>query len=408
MEPHSRQPLRFISGLAFVLLTLLSVSCNNKKKLTKIDPEFSKYIEAYTSGVISKKNTIRIQLTSDVSTAHTVNETIKEDLFEFSPSVDGKAYWTDERTIEFKPEKDLKPNELYEVNFDLAKVRKVPSKFKTFTFNVQVIKPSFEVVENGLRAVDNSKDQMTFSGTVLTADVEESPKIEKVIKASYPGSDVKIKWQHNEASKAHDFTVSGIKRGNNAQNLKLLWDGDVVNIDKKDQREIAIPAAGDFKVLGVRAVQEAEEFALVQFSDPVAFNQDLKGLIAVSEQEDISYTINGSEVKVYVANKLDGNYKVNINEGITNEWGTRLAKSFTSNVFFENRLPSVQIHGRGTILPNSSGRLVLPFEATNLKAVDVSIIKIYENNVAQFLQGNDMNGENELRQVATPLAKATV
>lgn len=408
MEPHSRMPLRFISGLVFVLLILLSTSCENKKKLTKLDPAFSKYIEAYTSGVISKKNTIRIQLTSDVSTAHTVNETIKESLFEFSPSVDGKAYWTDERTIEFKPEKDLEPSELYEVSFDLAKVRKVPPKFETFTFNVQVIKPSLEVVENGLRAVDNSKEQMTYSGTVLTADVEESSKIEKAIQARYTGSDVKIKWQHNEISKAHDFTVTGIKRGKNGQSLSLQWDGDAMNIDQKDKREIPIPATGDFKVLGVRAVQEAEEYALVQFSDPVAFNQDLKGLIAVSEQEDISYTINGSEVKVYIANKLNGNYKVNINEGITNEWGARLSKSFTSNVFFENRLPSVQIHGRGTILPNSSGKLVLPFEATNLKAVDVSVIKIYENNVAQFLQANDMNGGNELRQVAKPLVKATV
>jgi hypothetical protein len=249
---------------------------------------------------------------------------------------------------------------------------------------------------------------MTFSGSVLTADVEESAKIEKVINASYPGSDVKIKWQHNEASKAHDFTVSGIKRASSSQNLSLRWNGDALGMNQKDKLEIAIPAAGDFKVLDVRAIQDAEEYALVQFSDPVAFNQDLKGLIAISEQEDISYTISGSEVKVYVANKLDGNFKVSINEGITNEWGSRLQKSFTSNVFFENRLPSVRIHGRGTILPNSSGRLVLPFEAINLNAVDVSVIKIYENNVAQFLQGNDMNGENELRQVAKPLVKATV
>jgi hypothetical protein len=152
MQAHRRMSLRYIGGLAFVLFSLITPACKNKKKLATIDPEFSKYIEAYTSGVISKKNTVRIQLTSDISTAHTINETIKEELFEFSPSVDGKAYWTDERTIEFKPEKDLKPNELYEVRFDLAKVRKVPSKFKTFTFNVQVIKPSLNVVENGLRA----------------------------------------------------------------------------------------------------------------------------------------------------------------------------------------------------------------------------------------------------------------
>ena len=52
-----------------------------------------------------------------------------------------------------------------------------------------------------------------------------------------------------------------------------------LDIEQKDKREIAIPAVGDFKVLGVRAVQEAEEYALVQFSDPIAINQDLRGLI---------------------------------------------------------------------------------------------------------------------------------
>src|SRR5215210_5542854 len=121
MKAHHPAPLKF-SGLIIVLFSLSLIACKNKKKLASIDPEFSKYIEAYTSGVVSKKNTIRIQLTSDVTTTHTLNETIKEDLFEFSPTVAGKAYWTDERTIEFKPEKDLKPTELYEINFNLSRV----------------------------------------------------------------------------------------------------------------------------------------------------------------------------------------------------------------------------------------------------------------------------------------------
>jgi len=407
MTTHSRLPLTLLSWLTITLLLISLTACKNKK-LTSVDPEFSKYIEAYTSGIISKKNSIRIQLTSDVSTAHTINETIKEELFDFSPSVDGKAYWIDSRTIEFKPEKDLKPNQLYEVNFKLGKVRPVPSKFKTFQFNVQVIKPSFAVEESGLRVANNSKDLMTYSGCVLTADVEESAKIEKLLKVNMPGSAPKVSWQHNEGNKTHAFTIENIKRGNQSNNLSLEWNGDALNIDQKDKKEIAIPAIGDFKVLAVKSIQEAEEYVLVQLSDAVAYNQDLKGLIAVSENEDISYTINGSEVKVYVANRLEGNYTVSINEGILNQWGSRLNKPFTANVFFENRLPSVAIHGRGTILPNSGGKLVLPFEATNLKAVDVSIVKIYENNVAQFLQTNAMNGEEDLRRVAKPLVKATL
>lgn len=58
-----------------------------------------------------------------------------------------------------------------------------------------------------------------------------------------------------------------------------------------------VPAAGDFKVLSVRTIQQEEQCVLVPFSDPVKIGQKLGGLISVSDQSDISYTIKGSEVK---------------------------------------------------------------------------------------------------------------
>ena len=162
MDSHRLLPLKTLSGV-IILFSIFLFACKQKRNLIKVDPAFSKYIEAYTSGVVSKKNTVRIQLTSDVSTTHALNENIKEALFDFTPSVNGKAYWIDERTIEFKPEKDLQPDELYEVQFKLNKVRKVPDNYKTFAFNIQTIKPSFSVEENGLRASETTRDQMSLS-----------------------------------------------------------------------------------------------------------------------------------------------------------------------------------------------------------------------------------------------------
>ena len=45
----------------------------------------------------------------------------------------------------------------------------------------------------------------------------------------------------------------------------------------------------------------------------------------------------------------------------------------------------------------------MPFEAVNLKAVDVQIIKIFENNVIQFLQVSQLDGNSELRRVGKPI-----
>ena len=198
-------------ALFVMCLTCLS-ACTTKQKLIDVDPAFSQYIEAYSSGVVSKKSVIKIRLAADAAVTHTLNETVKENLFDFTPSVAGKAYWTDARTIEFKPGNNLEANKLYEVHFDLNKVTKVPSKYKEFAFNVQTLKPSFEVEENGLRC--NSSDVMQLGGQLITADVEDSKKVEQLLSAKLNNTVIKITWQHNEAAKTHRFIIPDIHKNN--------------------------------------------------------------------------------------------------------------------------------------------------------------------------------------------------
>ena len=395
----------------FLKLMLCSIvflsACKHKRKWIDVDAAFSKYIESYSSGMISKTASIKIQLAADATTTHPVGEELSEKLFELSPSVKGKAVWLDARTIEFKPSEQLHPDELYEVSFKLGKVTNVPAKFSEFKFNVETLRPSFKVNEFGLRS-GGDKIKMIYIGEIETADVESSAIVEKLLSAAQDGKPLNISWQHNETTRSHNFTVENIIRGNAATDLTISWNGQALNVTNAQTKTYKVPAIGDFKVLNVMPVNDIQQYASVQFSDPLAVGQELTGLISISNNpEDITYTINGNEVKVFTGDKLDGNYTVNVNQGIKNSWGDTLRKSYSSNVFFENRMPAVKIHGRGNILP-TSGRLVLPFEAINLNAVDISIIKIYENNIPQFLQTNNMGGDEDLRRVARPIVEKTL
>ncbi|MEO7044052.1 MAG: MG2 domain-containing protein, partial [Ferruginibacter sp.] len=396
----------FKAILSFALFTTFFSSCNKKEGWIDVDPAYSKYVDAYTTGVVSKTSTIRIQLANEANTVHAVGEEVKEDLFDLSPSVKGKTYWLDAKTVEFKPDTWMDADKLYTVKFKLGKVTKVPEKYADFKFSMKTVKPSFKVTDDGLRN-NGIKDKMTLSGNVETADIEKGVDIEKLLTASQNNKSLKITWQHNDVTKSHGYTIENIERGSGESNLLLNWNGKPMNMDVNGAKTLPVPAVGDFKVLNVVAVLDAQQYASVQFSDPIAIGQDLTGLISIIGQSDISYTINGSEVKVFGNGKLDGNYTVNINTGIKDTWGKVLDKGYTANINFENRMPSVKIHGKGNILP-TSGRLVLPFEAINLNAVDISIIKIYENNVPQFLQQNDLAGNNELRRVGKPVVQKTI
>ena len=125
----------------------------------------------------------------------------------------------------------------------------------------------------------------------------------------------------------------------------------------------------------MKAIQGEEDYALVQFSEPIGVGQDLTGMITLGNLSDLRYTIDASQVKVYAAEELKGNYTLSVNAGVENINAKTLPNGKVANLVFEDKLPAVTIAGNGTILPNS-GKLVLPFEAINLKAVDVTVIKI--------------------------------
>ena len=58
-------------------------------------------------------------------------------------------------------------------------------------------------------------------------------------------------------------------------------------------------------------------------------------------------------------------------------------------------------------MPSTNG-LIFPFKAVSLKAVNVKIIKIYENNIVQFLQDNHYNGYSNINRVGNIVYKKAV
>jgi hypothetical protein len=215
---------------SFLCSLIICTSCNKKAKLIEVDPSFSQYIDAYTSGIVSKTTAIRIKLAADASATHPVGEAIDKELFSFSPAIKGKAIWLDARTIEFQPAENLAPDKLYQVTFKLGKVTHVLSKYEDFSFNIETIKPAFTVADFGLRS-NGQKDKMILLGEIETADIEDNALVEKLLTAAENNKSLQINWQHNGAAKTHNFTVNSIQRGNAAQQMQLDWNGGPLNIE---------------------------------------------------------------------------------------------------------------------------------------------------------------------------------
>jgi len=394
-------------GVLAIVLGLAAIFFLKRKN--KVNPQaYAKYIESYTSGTISKKSFIKVHLASAVKNLSDLGKPDERELFDFSPSIKGKTYWIDAQTLEFRPDEPLEPDQKYEATLKLDQLTQTDKGLEEFDFDFKVIKPGLNLSQRGLISQNNtSLTYMKLTGEINTSDAEEAQAIEKALTIDF-GQKLKVKWQHEPAKNHSSFVIDSIKKQATAKEFILKWNGQSINAsDNKGEEKVTVPALNVFKVMDIKAVQEKEDYVLIQCSEPVNVAQDLNGLITLSDQQDLRFTIDGSQIKVYTVNELNGNYSVTVNAGITNIEGKTLESTKSANIIFEDKLPSVTIAGSGTILPNS-GKLVLPFETVNLKAVDITVIKIYENNIPQFFQVNNYKEGNELRRVAKPVVQKTI
>lgn len=405
--PSGKSARLYLALFACIAISLTCWQCSRSKATNAGNPAFAVYVEGYTSGIISKEGNIVVRLASQVNTLQNTDVEETRKLFALSPNVKGSTYWSDSRTVVFDPEVAFKPGEEYQVRFALGELIDVPKDLEEFVFNFKVTEPAYELTMDGLKSQTNSSlDYMQFTGFITLADKENPEQVEKILQADLGGKSLTVNWQHNADARTSTFTVDSIKREKASGELRLKWNGSPIGAKTTGEKIWEVPSSDAFKVLDVRAIHEPEQHVLIQFSDPLLVAQNLDGLLTISEILDLQYTIDGSEVKLYTSERLEGNYSISINEGIENVNSKKLGSGSSANVFFENRLPAVNIPGKGTILPGS-GKLTLPFDAVNLRAVDVVIIKIYENNIPQYFQ-NEYDNNWELRRVGKPVVQTTI
>jgi len=394
--------------VALVLAIVIFKTAFQKHQFKPVNPAFKEYVQAFTTGVVSTHSTIKVRLANDYADSALFNLPITEKIFSFSPNIKGKAFWIDSRTIEFRPDEKLPPKKFYEADFYLSKLIKVPDSLKTLEFQFQTMQQDYEVIIDNHKAYNKSDlSREKLYGRLLTADFAENTEIERVLTATQDDKVLKISWVHDGVNKVHYFQVDSVKRGNKKSYVTLNYKGKAIKAKAKGEKTEEIPFLGEFKLLHVKLMQSPEQYILAQFSDPLQENQNLEGLIKLASSMDLRYSIDDNELKIFMPVKKTGTATLTLEPSIRNTNNESLNLSVSKEISFEDIKPNVRFIGNGVIMPSSNG-LMLPFEAVNLKAIDIKVVRIYENNIIQFLQVNDLSGQNQMARVGRTVLRKTV
>lgn len=403
-----------IRYLISLLLLSCIVACTETDRRKKSQSAlYIDYISAYTSGIIHSNGTIKVRLAKDIEDAQVGQEADKA-LFEFKPSIAGSVFWEDRRTLAFQPKEKLPSGTKYEARFALHKLITAPEDREKFYFTFQTIQQAYDVKLLGLETYGQQDlEAYKLIGKLQTADVVMAEKVEKIIRAEQKGRSLSIKWYH-ESELDHRFEIENIQRKEEPGELRVSWDGKPIGVDDGGEEKVIVPSLGDYSVLSASLVQNEEQYISVLFSSPLSTRQDMAGLFAITGSErDTSprWVVNKNELKIYPSQSILGNVKkiiLNISQDIKSYDEKKLVTAFSSSIEFPRREPEVRLKANKGVIMLGGEEMILPFEAVGLKAVDVTVVQIFEDNVLQYLQVNQLGEKSQLKRVAKPVRRKRI
>lgn len=390
----------------FPVIILLLSSCKDKVNDVKNQADnlnkYQEYITEVTQGIISSRSDVRVVLNTPIESWNN-NDVLDSGLFEVSPKVAGKVVALDSRTIAFVPEKEFKQNTEYQFTLALSDIiKEIPSELGTLDFMVKTIEQQFNIYTNALQSY--FKDKQYLEGQLRSSDVLSLEVAQQLLSVKQKGKDIPVKFDAAvQEGTLFQFKIDDIERFENDTDLEISWDGAKFDINSQGKNTLLIPGKNNFTILDVVVENIDKPLLRINFSDPLKKGQNFKGLVVLEGDNNLKYSVDGNSLKVYPSVEINGVALLEVFDGIQSVDGYKLKNKYEERIAFEQILPQVRLLSNGSILPSSSN-LKINFEAVNLKYVDVSVLRIYQNNVMQFLQDNNLNGNYNLKRVARPIA----
>ncbi|MGO3182764.1 MAG: alpha-2-macroglobulin family protein [Aequorivita sp.] len=403
--------MKILQRLLILALVIFIASCKDKDKHSETDNlfKFKDYISYNTYGNKSVTTDIRVELSKPLEQFDMTQELSPDEYLNISPKTKGKLVVENGKTLIFQPTEHLKPDTEYSVTVKLNKLYEDISKeFKTYTFSFHTITPNFKVDIGKLQSY--SKEWQYVEASVEASDVISLQKAKELVSASQNDKNLKLKWpSEGPDARYFNFTIDSISRKNEDSEIRIKWDGKSIGSENKGENTFKIPGQSNFSIVDISSTLAPAALLSINFSDPLKENQDFSGLVTIEKAQNLRYEVDGNVLNVYPPNRIVGDVKVTVFTGIKNTEGIGLKNEFSELVSFEQLKPAVRMISKGVILPNSESTPVY-FEAVNLSKVDVRVIKIYEDNVLQFLQNYNLNDQNtyDIRRVGRRIAKKTI
>ena len=383
----------------FILIALISCEKDKTQSGKMSSFETAKLVSQVTSGLIASDQAVKVVFNRDMIDKSLVGQSLTKNVFEFDPSIDGITRWENPNTLIFKPNRPLPFREIYTGKLDLVKLfpeykDKDPEPLE---INLEVAGREIKNFSADLKLVSEDDPKFVYlDGEISFTEPVDLKAVNLATKCRFGKSLINLEWKEID-DKNFKFSTKNLERKPKDQSLLITIDKNPLEISYNLDKTVIVPSLSDLKVTDIIKSETGQQPDLkIEFSDELKSEQDLRGLIAFDPDLQIDLKTIGKTVLIKGPFEYGQTYFLKINPGIRSKWATSLKKEFTEEISFEDILPDIKFASEGVFLTSSNLKKIR-FMSVNVRKVEVSVKQVFENNLGQFLQMEEIDGSTERR-----------
>jgi len=387
----------------FALLGVTLWSCSDFNSLKVKKTNFEKE-------VLRSQNLVFTFNKELISDSGLINKWDSTQYIRFEPAIPGRFMWTGKSELTFSPMGAMLPASQYKANLGKELLRYSSIKYSVDDEVLLFHTPFLKI--NGVNSYWSLSDELVNQVEVRCQVVFNNPvspsKLKPLLKLLVGGKETLCRIiTQNDAdvieiafaydTKADDAEVKAevvIGKG-------LHCTGGNVPSEEPIKFTFLIPSRDKLTITAAETGFEAGKGYIDVFTSQPVISEGLSALIATDPVVDIETELlpNGFRIKGgFLGSQA---YSLTVQKGVKSVFGRELEADYVSVVTFTDPVPYITFTEKNAIYLSTKGERNLGVNIINVTKVKVSVFKIFENNIQQYMrQGKnwDYNYDSETEE----------